>query len=336
MRIVRYHQHGGPEVLRIEEADTPSPGPGEVLIRTEAVGVNYVETLRRGATLRASGAASTATTRALHSGLPGAPSGDVVGPVVAVGDGVTGVRVGDRVATVVRDGAYADHGIAQARWLVPVPAGMDAAEATILASPAQVALGVLRTGRLAEGETVLVHSAAGAIGHLLVQLARALGAGRIIATASSPEKLDFARSFGADVAIDYRSDAWADEVASAAGGRGVDVVADSIGGEVLRAGLRLLAPYGRLVVYGAMGDLTEPAASPMDVFGMKSLTGFAFSELRQHRPDLVDDGIREVLGHVAAGRLRAAVHARLPLADAAEAHRILESRTQLGRVVLVP
>jgi NADPH:quinone reductase-like Zn-dependent oxidoreductase len=256
------------------------------------------------------------------------------GGAAGTGGGVAGaVRVGDRVAVLVED-AFADFVLADAEWLVPVPDGLDAGAASMLPMASPVALRVLRTGPLAKGETVLIHAAAGGIGHMMVQLARLLGAGTVIATAGSPAKLAFARELGADVAINYADADWADQVRAAAPG-GVDVIADSVGGETLLRGLDLLAPFGRMVVYGlASGEL---AAVPVQsLFAMRQVAGFSLLAWRTASPERARAEMAEVAGHAAAGRLRTAVHATFPLTDVVKVHQLLDDRGQLGRVLVVP
>ncbi|HEY0806015.1 MAG TPA: zinc-binding dehydrogenase [Pseudonocardiaceae bacterium] len=323
MRRVRYYEYGAPEVLTLEEADIPTAGPGQVLIRVEAIGANFVDTkFRRGP------AGGTLFQRP----LPGILTGDVVGVVDAAGPDVDATLIGRRVAALAED-AFADYVVADARWLAPVPDGLDLGAASMLPMGAPVALRTLRTGQLAKGETVLIHAAAGGIGHLAVQLAKTLGAGTVIATASSPSKLDFAREYGADIAVDYTDDDWPDQVRVAAP-QGVDVVLDSAGGTILRQSIDILAPFGRVVMYGAAsGDLVDvPVRS---LFALKSLAGFSLLAWRAANPEQARQEMTEVADLFVDGRLRAAVHARLPLTDAAVAHRILEDRSQLGRVLLL-
>ncbi|MBB2910430.1 NADPH2:quinone reductase [Streptosporangium becharense] len=322
MRTVRYASYGDPDVLRIEEVPTPAPGPNQVLIRTEAIGVNFVETQRR----RGQGPFPPA--------LPASPNGDVVGTVEALGPEVTTVQVGDRVAATVMDNAYADQVVADATFLVPLPEKLDAAQASVLASPAQVALCVLRVGKLAPGETILVHSASGTIGHLTTQLAKILGAGKVLGTASTPAKREFALRYDTDVAIDYGSDEWADRVLEETGGRGADVIIDGVGGDTFLRGLDALAPWGRLVFYGAAQGM--PSVPAMRLLGMKYVVGSAFYEWWRHEPDALRKGLNELIGYVADGRLRVAVHATLPLTEAAQAHRMIEDRAHTGRLLLVP
>jgi NADPH2:quinone reductase len=215
-----------------------------------------------------------------------------------------------------------------------VPDGLDLGAASMLPMGAPVALRTLRTGRLAPGETVLIHAAAGGIGHLAVQLAKLLGAGTVIATAGSPAKLAFARKCGADIAIDYTGGDWPDQVRKAAP-RGVDVVLDSVGGETLRRSLDVLAPFGRIVIYGAAsGELTSLPVT--NLFALKSVAGFSLTAWRAADPEQARREMTEVTDYSTAGRLSTVVHARLPLAEAAAAHRLFEDRSQLGRILLVP
>ncbi|MBM9504859.1 quinone oxidoreductase family protein [Actinacidiphila acididurans] len=324
MRRVRYYEYGGPDVLTVEEADVPTPGPGEVLIRTEAVGANYVDVMFR------AGTSPAPFTRP----LPGKLTGDVVGTVEAVGEGADPALAGRRVAALVAEDGLADHVIAEAAWASTVPDGLDAAAATILPLAGPVALGALRVGRLAAGETVLVHAASGSIGHLALQLARELGAGTVIASVSSAERFGFVKEYGADVAVDNSRPDWADQVRAAAPG-GVDVVLDSLGGDVMRASIDLLAPYGRAVVFGAAtGDLGAVPVTAL--FPLRQAVGFSLLALRRSDPDTARANMAEIARLTAAGTLRAAVHARLPLDSAVEAHRILDSRAHRGRVVLLP
>lgn len=322
MRRVRYYEFGGPEVLKVEEADIPAPGPGQVLVKTEAIGTSWVDTTFR-----------SGTSPLGHPTLPGSPHGDVVGTVEAVGAGADPALAGARVAALVNPDAYADYVVADADWLVRVPAGVDAGTASVLDMPAPVALRVLRTGRLAAGETVLVHAAAGTIGHLATQLARIEGAGTVIATASSPAKLEFARQHGADVGVCYTDPDWPDQVRAAAPG-GVDVVLETVGGQVTAQSLDLLAPFGRLVVYGAAsGELPDlPAWLP----ALRTVSGFGLLAWRAARPEQARQEMIELAGLAAAGRVRASVQATLPLEQAARAHELLEDRDRMGRVLLVP
>jgi NADPH:quinone reductase len=323
MRRVRYYQYGGPEVLTVEEAQLPVPGPGQVRLRTEAVGANYVDTK-----IRAN--AGSIFVRP----LPGSPTGDVVGIVDAVGPGVDPARLGDRVTALVDPDAFADFALADAAWLAPVPQGLGPGPASLLTVAAPVALRLLRTGRLAEGESVLVHSGAGNIGALTIQLAKLLGAGTVIATASTKEKLEYTRALGADVAVDYTAEGWPDQVRAAAP-TGVDLLLDAVGGATLTSGIDLLAPLGRAVIYGAASGqlISLPVRS---LFGLKTAVGFSLLAWRAARPEQARDEMTEVARYLSDGRLRTRVQAALPLAEAVEAHRLLEDRSAIGRILLTP
>jgi NADPH:quinone reductase-like Zn-dependent oxidoreductase len=325
VRRVRYYSYGGPEVLKVEETEIPTPGEGQVLVRAEAIGANFVDTkFRRGPS------AGTLFARP----LPGSPTGDVVGTVESVGAGVDPNLVNRRVATLVDPDAFADYVVADAAWLADVPEGLDDGAASMLSSAGPVALRILRAGQVAAGQTVLVQAAAGAIGHLAVQLAKIEGAGTVIATASTPTKLDFAREHGADVAINYTDDDWTEQVRAAAP-NGVDVVLDSAGGHMTTESLELLAPFGRLVAYGvASGEFADIPV--MSLVQLRSVTGISLLAWRAAAPKQAAAEVVEVAEHFAAGRLRASVHTRLPLSEAVEAHRILDAREQLGRVLLIP
>lgn len=311
MKTVRYHTHGGPDVLTLDDVPVPEPGPGQVLLETEAVGANAIDTVFR----RGDGP--------WRRPLPGRLTGDVVGRVVAVGPGVSTAAVGDRVAALSED-AFAEFVAVDARWLAPVPEALDAGTATVLAMTAPLALRLLRTARVTTSDTVLVQSAAGGVGHLAVQLAQHLGAATVIGVASSSEKRAFVRSWGAEAVG-----------ATDAVPTGVDVVLDSVGGDVFTAGLALLAPLGRMVTYGAIGG-TLPTVAATDLFALKSVTGLSTVAWRKARPEEARADIAEATALVTAGVLRPATHAVLPLSDARTAHEILDARANLGRVVLTP
>ncbi|NUT04346.1 MAG: zinc-binding dehydrogenase [Hamadaea sp.] len=323
MRRVRYYAYGGPEVLTVEDVEQPVPQAGQVLLRTEAVGVNFVDTRFR----RGPGSGSI-----FQRPLPGRPTGDVVGTVMQTGPGVDPRLTGRRVAALAED-TYADFVIAEARWLANVPDSLDPGDASTLAMSAPVALRILRAAPLNRGDTVLIHAAAGGIGHLAVQLAKLLGAGIVIGTAGSSDKLDFIRTVGADFAVDYAQADWPDQVRAVAPD-GVDVVLDAVGGPVLRSSLDLLAPFGRAVVYGAAnGELEQIPVGKL--FALRSVTGFNLTAWRHANPGQARHEMDEIANLFEARQLRTTVHASLPLSQAAIAHEIIESRSHTGRILLL-
>ncbi|WP_405577903.1 zinc-binding alcohol dehydrogenase family protein [Streptomyces sp. NBC_01190] len=325
MRIVRYHRYGPPGVLQVHEADLPEPGRGMVRLRAEAIGVNFAGLQERQGVFYAHRAEP-----------PASPGGDVTGFVDALGPDVTGVELGARVASIIFKDSYADYVLARARDLVAVPDGMDAAQATMLSSPGQVGLEVVKAARIQPGDTVLVHAAAGAIGHLVVQIAKEFGAGTVVAAANSPAKLKFAMELGADAAVDYSRGDWADRVRELTGGRGIDVVLDSVGADVTTRSIALLRPYGRLVFYGsASGGRQLPTVSMEEIAGVRYVTHFTMAALDGNLA-AIEESARTFSELVRSGRVRPVVHTRLPLTDAVAAHQLMEERKQLGRVVLVP
>ena len=307
VRRVAFHAYGGPEVLHVEEVPTPKPGPDELLVRVGLAGVTLpVVRLTRGGTVE----------------LPCAPGGEIVGTVAGLGADVTGWRIGQRVTGLTFASAYAEYATIGTRLAVAVPAGVEDAAALSVARSGQVALGTLRASGFRTGEDVLINAAAGGVGHLSVQLAKAFGAGRVVAAVGSPAKAEFVRGLGADDVITYGDAA-----------EQVDVVLDGVGGEVQDQCLNALRPFGRLVSYNGIGG-------PLDttVLRMRGTTviGFTMPHFSTLRAETYLAQQRELWDLLADGRLRPAIHAELSLADAVEAHRIIEARANLGKIVLDP
>ena len=323
MRRVRYYSHGGPEVLVVEEAAVPEPGPGQVLVRAEATGLNYVDVQIR----RASEPGSL-----FHRPLPAGLTGDVVGTVERVGESADPALTGTRVAALTED-ACADYVVADADWLVPVSADLNAEAASVLPTMGAVALGALRLSRITEGDTVLITAAAGGIGHLAVQLARHLRVGTVVAAAGAAAKAGFLKEVGADVTVDYSQPDWADHVRQVVPG-GVNVILEAVGGDTLLECIGLLAPFGRVVGYGAAnGDWGMVPV--LRLAALKTLSAFSLLALRAAAPEQARANVVELAGLLESGQLRA-VTTTLPLADITKAHRLFEERSVLGRLVLTP
>ncbi|WP_405137195.1 zinc-binding alcohol dehydrogenase family protein [Nocardia sp. NBC_01388] len=328
MLAVSLHRYGGPEVLQTEEVDIPRPGPGQVLLAVEAVAVGFAQTQMR---------RNEFPGPLWHPTFPVVLGGDVIGVVEKTGPGAGSFHEGDRVGGYLMHGAYAEWAVANTESLIPIPGQLDAAEATILAGAGQIAAGVMATGGFRPGMSVLVHAASGATGHLAVQFAKVAGAGQIIATASAADKREFARSLGADVVVDYTRPGWAEQIRRATGGRGVDLILDSIGGDVLLQGVDLLAPAGHLVFYGsAGGGAVIPQVSVLDLVALKSVSGFSLTAWRTARPSEHLDTVSDLTRWLCSGQVHTSVFARLPLSAAAAAHRLVEQRLHRGRVVLLP
>ncbi|HEY4018579.1 MAG TPA: zinc-binding dehydrogenase [Pseudonocardiaceae bacterium] len=309
MRRVAFHTYGGPEVLRVEDVARPEPGPDELLVRVDLAGVTLpVVRLTRGGV-----------------DLPYAPGGEIVGAVVGVGAGVTGWRIGQRVTGLTFGAAYAEYATIGTRLAVAVPDGIDDAAALVVARGGQVALGTLRASGFQPGEDVLVNAAAGGVGHLSVQLAKELGARRVVAAVGSMDKAEFVRDLGADDVVSY----------GAAGDWNVrvDVVLDGVGGETLGRCLDALRPFGRLVGYNGIGGPVDTNQLRMDSTTVIGFNMLHFSTLHADRYVAQRQELWELLTD---GRIRPAIHAELSLVDAVEAHRIIEARANLGKIVLNP
>jgi NADPH2:quinone reductase len=287
----------------VVDAPVPVPGPGQLLVCTEAVGVGV------------------GLVRMLAAGDAVRPGGEMVGTVVAVGPDVAGHEIGDRVGGVVFEDAYAEVVLADPRLVSRVPAEVDAAAALALVRGGLIAISALRAGHLASGESVLVTAAASGTGHLAVQLAKALGAARVVGAVGSPDKAGFVRQCGADEVVTYSQPSWGDPV---------DLVLDGVGGELVQRGVDALAPFGRLVAFSAGGG-TVDAGSLLG--GLKSVIGFSIGLVNQIRPDLVIQRRTELWDLLAAGRLNPK-YVDLPLEEITKAIDLVATRSNLGRVVL--
>lgn len=316
MRQVRFHAYGGPEVLRVEEVEAPRPGPGELLVRTEAIGVT-LPSVRK---VRGDG----------HGGgepLPGVLGGEVAGVVAGLGPGVEGFAVGERVTSLPFGGSYADLVTVPVERTTRIPDGASAVTAVALVRGGQVALAALHTAQPSGAKSVLITGAASATGHLAVQLAKVRGVPRVVAAVSAAAgaaKAAFLRDLGADEVVHYEEESW---------GEPANVVLDGVGGDVLPKALAACAPGGRLVFFHSGGG-TVPAFEPLA--GARTVTGMSMARFAGGQPEVYERHGAELWALERAGRLRAAVHAEIPLAEAARAHRIIEGRTNLGKVVLRP
>ncbi|GGX80313.1 NADP-dependent oxidoreductase [Streptomyces hiroshimensis] len=308
MHAIRQESAGGPEVLRLAETDRPVAGPTEILVRVRAAGVNPVDWKTR-----ARGYYYTGDTPPFGLGF------DVSGVVEAVGDGVTLYAPGDEVYGMPRfphpAGAYAEYVAAPARHFAPKPQGLDHVQAAALPLAALTAWqAVVDTARVTEGQRVLIHAAAGGVGHLAVQIAKARGA-YVIGTASAA-KHEFLRGLGADELIDYREQDFAEELS------GLDAVVESISGDYPARSLRTLRAGGTLV---SLLPLTEPVLAEARERGIRAVRMMV-------EPDLA--GLRGISELVESGRLRTEIAAVLPLAEAAKAHELGETGRTAGKIVL--
>ncbi|AWT46401.1 MULTISPECIES: quinone oxidoreductase family protein [Streptomyces] len=305
MRRVRYTSPGGP--LFVEDVPVPRPGPGELLVRCAAVGVTL-----------------PVVRKVTEAAEPIALGGEVAGEVVSVGDGAGRFRAGDRVTGLCFGHGYADYAVLHEAMASPVPEYASYVDAVALVRSGLVALGALRAARPEPGEAVLVTAAASGVGHLAVQLARALGAGRVVGAVSDAGKADFVRSLGADETVVYGDDGW---------GAPVDCVLDAVGGDLLSPALAALAPGGRLVAYSSGGGTLQ--AYDLLVDG-KSAIGFQLGLVARREPERYESWRRELWELFEKGAVRPVVHGEFALEDAAAAHALIEARGNRGKVVLRP
>jgi NADPH2:quinone reductase len=323
VKAIRIHATGGPEVLRYEDVELPPPGPGEARVKNHAVGVNFIDVYFR------TGAYPAPTS-------PFTPGNEGAGEIVALGDGVTGFKVGDRVAYAGTIGSYAEERNIEAKFLVQLPEAIsyDIGAAMMLKGLTAEYL-LFRSYPVQPGDVVLVHAAAGGVGLIATQWARLLGA-TVIGTVGSKAKVALALEAGAHHVIDYREEDFVARVKEITDGKLCAAVYDSIGKATFPGSLDCLRPFGTFVSFGA-------ASGPIDAFNIGLLA--QKGSLYATRPTLfthlaVPGRLAEMAGRlidvVGSGKVKIAVHSRLPLAQAAEAHRALEARETTGATVLIP
>ncbi|MFF4019733.1 zinc-binding alcohol dehydrogenase family protein [Streptomyces sp. NPDC001843] len=321
MRAVEFQEYGAPEVLKAVEVGTPEPGPGQVTIDAAYVGVNFADLKARAEGYRV-------------ESLPFRPGLEVSGRIRTVGEGVEGLRPGQEVAALVDGGAYAEVVVAEHATVFPLPEGLDLRTAATLPTvlPTAHAL-VHEVGRLRSGESVLVHGAAGGIGTVAGQLARAAGAGAVYGVVSTAAKAGHALEHGYDQV--FTTDSFADEVRRATDGRGVDLVLDPVGGETLRHGLDVLAVFGRLVSFGNASGSEPWHVGQAELYAKgRAVGGFSILTLAQSSPEALRSLAERAFGTVTDGTVTLPVSAEFALADAAEAHRLMGGRTSTGKLLL--
>jgi NADPH2:quinone reductase len=315
MRAIQMTEFGGPEVLRLVELPDPEPGPEDVLIRVTRAGVNFADTHTR------------TNSYVQRATLPLVPGGEVAG---------TRVDTGERVVALVGSGGYAQYATAPRDMTYPIPDGINEGEALALIVQGTTAWHLYRTaGRVSDGESVVVHSAAGGVGSLAVQLGHPLGAGRVIATASSEEKRALAMRLGADEAVDPAPQVLTDRLLEANDGRPVDVIFEMSGGAVFEASYRALAPFGRIVAYGIATNQANEVSTGSLLRHSRSVVGFYLFHCLQ-RPGMFTDALSDLFARVARGELEVIVGHTYPLGQAAQAHIDLRARRTTGKLLLDP
>ena len=321
-RALFVRETGGPEVMKLEDRDVGAPGPGEIRISNKAIGLNFVDCYERSGLYKVA--------------LPFVPGNEGAGVVTAVGDGVADIAVGDRVGYIGPVGAYADERVLPAGRAIPLPDSIDFETAAAAMLKGMTAYYLLfETWKLKPGESILWHAAAGGVGLIACRWAKALGA-TVYGTAGSPEKVALAKANGCDEVINYRTESFSKRVRELTGGRGVDVVYDSVGQATFEESLDCLRPRGLMVSFGnASGPVSVPnlgilaAKGSLYVTRPTSKAYFATTEELRHAAKMLFAAIGD-------GTVKVAANQRFSLADAAAAHRALEARQTTGSTLLLP
>ncbi len=320
MKAILVHEFGGPEVLKLEEVPTPRPSSGQVLVRVHAAGVNPYDTYMRSGTY------------AIKPPLPYTPGSDAAGTVEAVGDGVNGVKAGDRVYVAKTvTGAYAEYALTLRNQVHPLPARTTYAQGAGIYVPYGTAYHALyQSTRARAGETVLIHGASGGVGIAAVQIARAMGL-RVFGTAGTDNGLELVRREGAHQAFSHAKSGYLEEILAATNGKGVDIILEMLANVNLGHDLKVLATHGRVVVIGSRGDVT---ISPRDLMvrraAIQAFTLWGISEAEENE---IHAGL---LAGFENGTLRPIVGKELPLADAGRAHKEILEPGAFGKIVLLP
>ena len=323
VKAIRVHKTGGPDVLQLEDIALPAPGPGQLLIRNRAIGLNFIDTYFRTGLYPA-------------PQMPFTPGNESAGDVLAVGEGVSEFKPGDRIACVAGLGAYAEERIVPAAAAVALPDAVSYEAAASMMLKGLTAEYLLhRTYKVKPGDTILVHAAAGGTGTILCQWGKALGA-TVIGTAGSKEKADLARAHGADHVILYGEEDVAARVKQITGGQGCDVVYDGVGKDTFVASLDSLKPFGLLASFGnASGAVDGVNLGILASKGSLYVTRPTLNTHTAKRETMVEMA-QNLFGAVSSGKVTVAINARFPLAEAAAAHRALESRGTTGSTVIIP
>ncbi len=322
MKAIIVHEFGGPEVLRYEDVPTPEPGAGEVRVAIEAIGVNFIDTYHRGGLYK--------------NPLPLALGQEGAGKIEAVGDGVTDFKVGDHVAWKDQFGSYAEKVAISTAKLVPVPDGVSSEDAAATMLQGMTAHYLSHsTFPLKEGDTCLIHAAAGGVGLLLCQMAKLRGA-RVLATAGSEEKAELARGAGADEVVLYRQGDFAEAAKRFTNGKGLDVVYDGVGKDTFDKGLTTLRPRGYMVLFGQSSGPVPPLDPQiLNARGSLFLTRPSLGFYTLDRAELLWRA-KDLFGWIAAGKLKLRTGHTYPLAEAAQAQIDLAGRKTTGKVLLIP
>lgn len=322
MRAIQIEEFGGPELMEVVEVARPEPGDGEVLVEVARAGINFADTHTRENNYLA------------KQQLPLIPGAEVAGAAVNDSDGIS---AGDRVVALLSSGGYAEYALAPRLSTFPIPDGLDDGTALALVLQGLTAWHLYKTSaKLAEGESVVVHSAAGGVGSLAVQLAKPLGAGRVIATASSPEKRELALELGADAAVDSRAEDLGSALEEANEGKKVDVVLEMAGGRVFDQSLGALAPFGRLVTYGLASREPSTISNGTLLKRSQAVVGFWLMHCLERPQEMVVGPLADLFERAARGELKPVEGPTYPMSEARQAHEDLQARRTSGKLLLDP
>ena len=318
MQVVMCEAYGPPDTLVVKEVESPTPGTGQVKIRLHARGVSFADVLR------------IAGTYHIKTAPPFIPGGEAAGEIIELGAGVEGLDVGDRVLC---GGGYAEETVQLADSVIKLPDSVGYEAAAAFRSNYTTALYALQRARLQPGETLLVHGAAGGVGLATVDVGKLMGA-RVIATARSPERLEVCKSLGADEVIDY-STGFREHVQAMTGGRGADVIFDPVGGDVFDESMRCIAPFGRILIVGFTGGRPGLAKTNHLLVKDAEVIGFTIGALNRLDPQRARRNLDVLVGWLVAERVRPYHSHALPLADAADALKLIIDRQVIGKALLV-
>lgn len=323
MKAIRAHQWCSPRELAVDEIDIPEPGERQILVRVNATGLNFPDLLIISGKYQ------------FKPELPFSPGFEIAGTVERVGASVSRFAEGQRVIAQIPVGGCAEYAVAEEAYSHPKPDSMSDEEAAAFPLVYQTAyFGLAYRGAMQKGETVLIHSAAGGVGLAAVQLARALGAGKIVATVGSDEKLEIVRSNGADVVLNYQKEDFVDVVKRETNGRGADVIYDPVGGEIGERSTKCIAFEGRLVLVGFTSGKFSNFVSNHVLVKNYSVVGLHWGSYRHNNPAKIEQGWKELIGIYETGKLKPVIGGRFHMEQIADAMEFLASRKAVGKIVL--
>lgn len=323
MKAIRAHQWCSPRELAVDEIDIPEPGERQILVRVNATGLNFPDLLIISGKYQ------------FKPELPFSPGFEIAGTVERVGASVSRFAEGQRVIAQIPVGGCAEYAVAEEAYSHPKPDSMSDEEAAAFPLVYQTAyFGLAYRGAMQKGETVLIHSAAGGVGLAAVQIARALGAGKIVATVGSDEKLEIVRSNGADVVLNYQKEDFVDVVKRETNGRGADVIYDPVGGEIGERSTKCIAFEGRLVLVGFTSGKFSNFVSNHVLVKNYSVVGLHWGSYRHNNPAKIEQGWKELIGIYETGKLKPVIGGRFHMEQIADAMEFLASRKAVGKIVL--